>query len=56
MRQTIGEAVYEIAQTQIAEQGCRRRRSAAGSPYVASLFLFIWTMNILGFRASATHR
>ena len=30
-RQAIGEQIYEVAQSQIAEQGCRRRRSAAGS-------------------------
>ena len=30
-RETIGEMVYEIAQTQVAEQGLPTRRSAAGS-------------------------
>jgi F-type H+-transporting ATPase subunit a len=48
-RQTIGEAVYEIAQTQIAEQGLPARAVGRWFPYVASLFLFIWTLNIVGF-------
>ncbi len=48
-RQTIGEAVYELAQTQIAEQGLPSKAIGRWFPYVASLFLFIWTMNILGF-------
>ena len=48
-RQTIGEAVYEIAQTQIAEQGLPTKAIGAWFPYVASLFLFIFTMNMVGF-------
>ena len=48
-RQTIGEAVYELAQTQIAEQGLPNKAIGRWFPYVASLFLFIWTMNIVGF-------
>ncbi len=48
-RQTIGEAVYELAQTQIAEQGLPQKAIGRWFPYVASLFLFIWTMNIIGF-------
>jgi F-type H+-transporting ATPase subunit a len=48
-RQTVGEAVYEIAQTQIAEQGLPRKAVGQWFPYVASLFLFIWTLNIIGF-------
>ncbi|HEY3921610.1 MAG TPA: F0F1 ATP synthase subunit A [Gaiellaceae bacterium] len=48
-RQTIGEAVYELAQTQIAEQGLPHKAIGRWFPYVASLFLFIWTMNIVGF-------
>ena len=30
-RQALGETIYEVAQVQVAEQGSRRRRSAAGS-------------------------
>jgi F-type H+-transporting ATPase subunit a len=48
-RQTIGEAVYDIAQTQIAEQGLPSKAIGRWFPYVATLFLFIWTVNILGF-------
>ncbi len=48
-RQTIGEAIYEIAQTQIAEQGLPTKAIGRWFPYVASLFLFIFTMNMVGF-------
>jgi F-type H+-transporting ATPase subunit a len=48
-RQTVGEAVYEIAQTQIAEQGLPSRAIGIWFPYVASLFLFIWTLNAVSF-------
>ena len=48
-RQTVGEAVYEIAQTQIAEQGLPTKAIGRWFPYVATLFLFIFTMNLVGF-------
>jgi len=48
-RQTIGEQAYEIAQTQIAEQGLPSKAIGRWFPYVATLFLFIWTVNMLGF-------
>jgi F-type H+-transporting ATPase subunit a len=48
-RQTVGEAVYEIAQVQIAEQGLPSKAIGRWFPYVASLFLFIWTLNVVGF-------
>jgi F-type H+-transporting ATPase subunit a len=48
-RQTVGEALYEIAQTQIAEQGLPGKAIGRWFPYVASLFLFIWTLNIISF-------
>jgi F-type H+-transporting ATPase subunit a len=48
-RQTVGEAVYEIAQTQIAEQGLPSKAIGVWFPYVATLFLFIWTLNTVGF-------
>jgi F-type H+-transporting ATPase subunit a len=48
-RQTVGEMIYDIAQTQIAEQGLPAKAIGRWFPYVASLFLFIWTLNILGF-------
>jgi len=48
-RQTIGEALYEVTQTQIAEQGLPSKAIGLWFPYVASLFLFIWVVNMLGF-------
>ena len=48
-RQTIGEALYEIAQTQIAEQGLPSKAIGLWFPYVATLLLFIWVVNMLGF-------
>ena len=48
-RQTIGEAVYDITQTQIAEQGLPSKAINRWFPYVATLFLFIWVVNLLGF-------
>jgi F-type H+-transporting ATPase subunit a len=48
-RQTIGEWIYEIAQTQIAEQGLPTKAIARWFPYVASLALFIWVVNMIGF-------
>jgi F-type H+-transporting ATPase subunit a len=48
-RQAVGEMVYEIVQTQIAEQGLPHKAIGRWFPFVASLFLFIWTVNMLGF-------
>jgi F-type H+-transporting ATPase subunit a len=48
-RQTIGEQIYEIAQRQVAEQGLPTRAIGRWFPYVASLMLFIWVVNLLGF-------
>ena len=48
-RQTVGEAAYEIAQTQIAEQGLPSKAIGRWFPYVATLFLFVWTLNMVGF-------
>jgi F-type H+-transporting ATPase subunit a len=48
-RQTIGEQIYEVAQTQIAEQGLPSKAIGRWFPYVASLLLFIWTVNMIGF-------
>jgi F-type H+-transporting ATPase subunit a len=48
-RQTVGEAIYELTQTQIAEQGLPAKAIGRWFPYVASLFLFIFTMNLVGF-------
>jgi F-type H+-transporting ATPase subunit a len=48
-RQTIGEQIYEIAQTQVAEQGLPSKAIGRWFPYVATLMLFIWVVNMLGF-------
>jgi F-type H+-transporting ATPase subunit a len=48
-RQAVGEIVYEIAQVQVAEQGLPHKAMARWFPYVASLMLFIWVINMLGF-------
>jgi F-type H+-transporting ATPase subunit a len=48
-RQAVGEIVYEIAQTQVAEQGLPHKAIRRWFPYVASLMLFIWVVNMLGF-------
>jgi F-type H+-transporting ATPase subunit a len=48
-RETVGELVYEIAQTQIAEQGLPSKAIGRWFPYVATLMLFIFVVNFLGF-------
>ena len=48
-RQAVGEMVYEIAQVQVAEQGLPHKAIGRWFPYVASLMLFIWVINMLGF-------
>jgi F-type H+-transporting ATPase subunit a len=48
-RQTIGESIYEAIQTQIAEQGLPTKAVGLWFPYVATLFLFIWVLNLVGF-------
>ena len=48
-RETVGELLYDVAQTQIAEQGLPTKAMARWFPYVASLFLFILVVNALGF-------
>jgi F-type H+-transporting ATPase subunit a len=48
-KQALGETVYEIAQIQVAEQGLPTKAIGRWFPYVASLMIFIWVVNILGF-------
>jgi F-type H+-transporting ATPase subunit a len=48
-RQTIGEALYELAQEQIAKQGLPTKALGRWFPYVASLLIFIFAVNLLGF-------
>jgi F-type H+-transporting ATPase subunit a len=48
-RQTTGESIYELIQGQIAEGSLPSRAIKTWFPYVATLFLFIWVLNIVGF-------
>jgi F-type H+-transporting ATPase subunit a len=48
-RQALGEWIYDIAQQNIAEQGLPHKAIGRWFPYVASLFLFILMLNLIGF-------
>jgi len=48
-RRTVGEQIYEVAQVQIAEQGLPSKAIGRWFPYCATLLLFIWVVNVLGF-------
>jgi F-type H+-transporting ATPase subunit a len=48
-RQTTGEALYELIQGQIVEGSLPSRAIGTWFPYVASLFLYIWVLNLVGF-------
>jgi F-type H+-transporting ATPase subunit a len=45
----MGESVYELVQGQIAEGNLPSKAIGKWFPYVASLFLFIWILNIISF-------
>jgi len=48
-RQTFGEVIYDIAETQVAETGLPSKAMGRWFPYVATLMLFIFTINLLSF-------
>jgi F-type H+-transporting ATPase subunit a len=48
-RQTIGELLYDIAQTQVAETGLPAKGIKLWFPYCATLMIFIFVINLLGF-------
>jgi F-type H+-transporting ATPase subunit a len=48
-RHTVGEQIYEVAQVQVAEQGLPSKAIGLWFPYVATLMLFIWVVNVIGF-------
>ena len=48
-RGTTGEVIYDVAQTQVAEQGLPSKAIGRWFPYVATLMLFIFVVNLLGF-------
>ena len=47
--QTFGEQIYEVAEVQVAEQGLPSKAIGRWFPYVATLMLFIFVVNFLGF-------
>jgi F-type H+-transporting ATPase subunit a len=48
-RQALGETIYEVAQVQVAEQGLPTKAIGRWFPYVATLMVFIWVINMIGF-------
>ncbi len=48
-RQALGEMIYDVAQTQVAQQGLPTKAIGLWFPYVATLMIFIWVVNMLGF-------
>jgi F-type H+-transporting ATPase subunit a len=48
-RQTAVEVVYDLCQEQIAKGGLPEDGMRIWFPYVATLFVFIWMMNLIGF-------
>jgi len=47
--QTTAEIVYDVAENQIARAGLPEENMRTWFPYVATLFVFIWMMNLIGF-------
>ena len=48
-RGTTGELIYDVAETQVAEQGLPSKAIGRWFPYVATLMLFIFVVNLIGF-------
>ena len=48
-KQALGEIIYEVARVQVAEQGLPAKAMRTWFPYCASLMIFIWVVNMLGF-------
>src|ERR687883_1392130 len=48
-RRALGEQIYDVAQTQVAEQGLPSKGIGRWFPYVATLMLFIFVVNLIGF-------
>jgi F-type H+-transporting ATPase subunit a len=48
-RQTAGEVIYDVCQVQIAKAGLPSEGMRIWFPYVATAFVFIWMMNLIGF-------
>jgi F-type H+-transporting ATPase subunit a len=47
--QTVGEVIYEVCEVQIARAGLPEEGMRIWFPYVATAFVFIWVMNLIGF-------
>jgi F0F1-type ATP synthase membrane subunit a len=47
--QTAVETIYDVAYTQIAKAGLPDEGMRLWFPYVATAFVFIWVMNLIGF-------
>jgi F-type H+-transporting ATPase subunit a len=47
--QTAVETIYDVAYTQIAKAGLPDEGMRLWFPYVATAFIFIWVMNLIGF-------
>jgi F-type H+-transporting ATPase subunit a len=48
-KQALGEIIYEVARVQVAEQGLPTKAMRAWFPYCATLMIFIWVVNMIGF-------
>ncbi len=48
-KQTAAEVVYDLCRNQIARAGLPDEGMRIWFPYVATLFVFIWMMNLIGF-------
>jgi F-type H+-transporting ATPase subunit a len=48
-RQTVGELIYDIAQTQVAETGLPSKAIRLWFPYCATIMLFIFVLNLISF-------
>jgi F-type H+-transporting ATPase subunit a len=48
-KQALGEIIYEVARVQVAEQGLPTKAMSAWFPYCATLMIFIWVVNMIGF-------
>jgi F-type H+-transporting ATPase subunit a len=48
-RQTVGELIYDIAQTQVAETGLPSKAIGLWFPYCATIMLFIFVLNLISF-------
>jgi F-type H+-transporting ATPase subunit a len=48
-RQTLGEFIYDIAETQVAETGLPTKAMPIWFPYVATIMIFIFVINLISF-------